>query len=74
MPVRAVTAVPLTQTQTQKLREKLEKLTGKTVELENRVDPECLGGVRLDYNGMRVDGTVQNRLDSIRGLLRNMVI
>lgn len=74
VPVRAVTAVPLTQVQTQKLREKLEKLTGKTVELENRVDPECLGGVRLDYNGMRVDGTVQNRLDSIRGLLRNMVI
>jgi len=72
--VQAVTAVPLTEAQHGRLAEKLAKLTGKTVELTNRVDPSVLGGVRLDYDGKRVDGTVQSRLDSIRDLLKNTVL
>ena len=74
LPVCAVTAVALDETQTAKLTAKLEKITGKTVELTNRTDPDCLGGVRLDYDGKRVDGTVQNRLDTIRSLLKNTVL
>lgn len=72
--VLAVTAVALTQTQSEKLCQKLEANTGKTVELRNRVDPACLGGVRLDYDGKRVDATVKNRLDSMRDLLNNTVL
>lgn len=74
LPVQAVTAVALTETQRERLAEKLAKLTGKTIELTNRVDPSVLGGVRLDYDGKRVDGTVQSRLDSIRDLLKNTVL
>ena len=74
LPVCAVTAVPLDKAQTVKLTAKLTKITGKTVELTNRIDPACLGGVRLDYDGKRVDGTVQSRLDAIRSLLKNTVL
>lgn len=74
LPVCAVTAIALDETQTAKLTAKLEKITGKTVELTNRIDPACLGGVRLDYDGKRVDGTVQSRLDAIRSLLKNTVL
>ena len=74
LPVRAVTAVPLSQEQSRKLTEKLQKLTGKTVALTNRVDPRCLGGVRLDYDGKQVDGTVLGRLDSIRDMLAKTVL
>ena len=74
LPVLAVTAVALTDTQKQKLTAKLESITGKSVELTNRVDPSVLGGVRLDYDGKRVDGTVKNRLDSIGSLLKNTVL
>ena len=74
LPVCAVTAVELTEDQTAKLKAKLEKITGKTVELVNRTDPTCLGGVRLDYDGRQVDGTIKNRLDSIHGLLKNTVL
>lgn len=74
LPVLAVTAVPLTEAQAKKLTDKLCSLTGKTVELECRVDPSVLGGVRLDYDGKRIDGTVKNRLDSIGSLLRNTVL
>lgn len=72
--VHAVTAVPLSGQQEDKLRMKLEKVTGKTVQLHTSVDAACLGGVRLDYDGKRVDGTVKNRLDSIGALLKNTVL
>ncbi len=74
LPVEAVTAVALTAEQSQKLTQKLQTLTGKTVKLRNSVDAECLGGVRLCYNGKQVDGTVKNRLDSIGELLKNTVL
>ncbi len=72
--VCAATAVPMTDDQTQRLQQKLEILTDKTVRLSNRVDPGVLGGVRLDYDGKRIDGTVKSRLDSIRKLLCDQVM
>lgn len=74
LPVTAVTAVPMTDAQQKRLKEKLEALTGKTVELHSRIDPSCLGGVRLDYDGKRVDDTVAHRLDAVRTLLKNTVL
>ena len=74
LPVRVVTAVALTAQQQKKLTDKLEQLTGKTVVLECRVDAAVRGGVRLDYDGKCVDGTVQNRLDAVRNLLKNTVL
>ena len=72
--VTAVTAVALSDAQTEKLTEKLAKITGKHIDLSNRIDPSCLGGVRLDYDGKRLDDTVSNRLDTIRDLLNNTVL
>ena len=73
LPVQAVTAVPLNPGQIEKLTEKMSAITGKTVLLTNVADPACLGGVRLDYDGKRVDGTVKNRLNSIAAVLKNTV-
>ena len=72
--VTAVTAVALTNAQSEKLCAKLAQTTGKTIDLINRVDPSCIGGVRLDYDGKRLDDTVSHRLDAIRGLLKNTVL
>lgn len=74
LPVKAVTAVALTDDQKTRLTGKLEKLTGKTIDLSCRVDPAVLGGVRLDYDGKRVDGTVQTRLDTVSKMLKNTVL
>ena len=74
LPVTAVTAVSLNAAQAQKLTDKLSRITGKQVKLLNRVDPEILGGVRLDYDGKQLDDTVSHRLDAIRSLLKNTVL
>ena len=72
--VRAVAAQPLTTEQLQNLTRKLVSVTGKKIQLECDVDPACMGGIRLDYDGKRVDGTVQNRLASIGKLLKNTML
>ena len=74
LPVTAITAVSLNPAQVEKLTAKLCQITGKQVKLHNRVDPEVLGGVRLDYDGKRLDDTVSHRLDAVRGLLKNTVL
>ena len=74
LPVKAVTAVPLTGEQSARLRERLEAMTGKRVELTGAVDPACLGGVRLDYDGKRLDDTLRHRLDAIRSALENTML
>lgn len=72
--VTAVTAVALTPVQEEKLTGKLSQITGKTIALHNRIDPAVLGGVRLDYDGQRLDDTVSHRLDAIRELLNKTVL
>ena len=74
LPVTAVTAVPLTGAQHDKLTGKLTQITGKAIELVNRVDPSCLGGMRLDYDGKQLDDTVAHRLEAVRSLLKNTVL
>jgi F-type H+-transporting ATPase subunit delta len=74
LPVTAITAVALTAQQSEKLTDKLSRTTGKQVKLLNKVDPTILGGVRLDYDGKRLDDTVSHRLDAIRTLLKDTVL
>ena len=74
LPVVAVTKLPLSDELRRKLADKLSEVTGKTVSLECRVDPECLGGVRLELDGIQVDGTIRHRLQEIRKLLKNTVL
>lgn len=74
LPVTAVTAVALSPEQAARLKEKLEKLTEKTVELTNRMDPNVLGGVRLDFDGKSIDDTLAHRLESVRNLLNNTIL
>jgi len=72
--VLAVSAVEMTGDQKRRLQQKLESVTGKTVQLETKVDPSCLGGVRLDYDGKRIDGTVKNRLETMAAQLNHATL
>lgn len=62
----AVSAVALSAAQAAQLRQKLEAATGKRIDLVTKVDPVVLGGIRLEMDGTLLDGTVQNRLASLR--------
>ncbi len=74
LPVTAVTAAPLSESQQTALSQKLAAVTGKTIQLQNRVDETVLGGIRLDYSGIRVDDTLAHRLEDIRAKLKETVL
>ena len=71
--VRVWSAIALNGSQKQRLTDKLTAITGKKIALLCRVDPQVLGGIRLSYDGLQVDGTVQGRLEALGKTLKNEV-
>ena len=72
--VRAVTAVAMDEALRARLQDRLAEITGKRIELSCRVDPGCLGGVRLEMDGKQIDGTVAQRLETLRRQLAQTVL
>lgn len=72
--VEAVTAVPLNEKQAKAITDKLSHNLCKTVILSNTVDSSILGGVKLRYSGVQLDGSVKTRLDKFEDALKNTVI
>lgn len=59
------TGAALTEDQKKRMAEKLSAMSGKTVQLIEKVDPKVIGGVLLEMNGKQYDNTVRHRLQSI---------
>jgi F-type H+-transporting ATPase subunit delta len=72
--VEAITAIPLTKKQSDAIVARLSASLGKTVIVSNTVDASCLGGMKLRYSGIQLDGTVKTRLDKFEEALKNTVI
>ena len=70
----ATSAVPLSPAMREKLTRKLAEATGKTVLLTCRTDPALLGGVRVEYAGHELDGTVRRRLDELGKQLEQLTL
>ena len=70
----AVSARPLSEKETDLIKEKLEKLSGKKVVLTKREDPTLLGGVLLTMEGRQYDGSVRRRLEKIEKSLSDSVL
>lgn len=72
--VTAVSAVALPAASQEKLRQRLAAMTGRTIDLTVKTDPTVLGGIRLDMDGTRLDGTVRRRLETIKGEINGATI
>jgi F-type H+-transporting ATPase subunit delta len=59
-------AIPLDDTQQERLAEALSSATGKQVELKVVVDPAVLGGLVATVGDTVIDGTVRHRLDQLK--------
>lgn len=61
-----VAAVPLTGAQRDRLSAILRRTYGRAIRLNVDLDPEVVGGLRVQVGGELVDGTVSTRLDEAR--------
>ena len=59
------TAVPLAEDKRQQLIDRLCSMTGRKIQLTEKIDPQVMGGVLLEMDGKRWDNTVRHRLQDI---------
>lgn len=64
-----VTAVPLPDARTAQLRDTLARVTGRTVTVTTRVDPEIVGGIVARVGGIVYDASVASQLARMRDKL-----
>ncbi len=62
-------AVPLKEAEAVALREKMEKRLGRQVTLQCAVDPDLIGGIRVEVDGRVIDGSIRNKLDEIKEVM-----
>jgi ATP synthase F1 delta subunit/ATP synthase F0 subunit b len=66
LPVTVTSAVELDEGVVDDIGKRIQEQTGRKVELSSNVDPDVLGGLRLQVGNMVLDGTVRNRLERLR--------
>jgi ATP synthase F1 delta subunit len=64
--VTLTSAIELDPEIARKVSEEIEKQTGRSVELTNRVDDSILGGLVLQVGNMVLDASIRNRLEKLR--------
>ena len=66
LPVTVTSAVELDEKLVEDIGERIGEQTGRKVELASSVDPDVLGGLRVQVGNMVLDATVRNRLEQLR--------
>jgi F-type H+-transporting ATPase subunit delta len=67
---KVTTAVPLTAAQTKGVAAALRQALGKDPEIETRVDPSILGGIRVQVGSRLFDASLRSKLDSLKFALK----
>ncbi len=61
-----ISAAPLSEEEKAKLLESLEKRSGRRVTADYRVDPALIGGLVVEMDGVRMDGSIRRKLRDVR--------
>jgi F-type H+-transporting ATPase subunit delta len=66
LPVTVTSAVELDAGLVEDIGRRIGEQTGRRVELSSEIDPDVLGGLKVQVGNMVLDATVRNRLEQIR--------
>ena len=66
LPVTITSAVELDKDTVKDLGKKIEEQTGQTIDLTADVDPDLIGGLRMQVGNMVYDATIRGRLEKLR--------
>jgi F-type H+-transporting ATPase subunit delta len=66
LPVTVTSAIELDDKLVKDIGKRIEEQTDRKVELSSNVDPDVLGGLKVQVGNMVLDGTVRNRLERLR--------
>jgi ATP synthase F1 delta subunit len=66
LPVEVTSAVELDDTLVRSIGDRIEKRTGRRIELTSRVDPDIIGGLVLRVGNKVLDASIHGRLERLR--------
>lgn len=64
-----ISAVELSEKQIAKIQQNIEDLTGKTLRLDKRIDPDIIGGFVVKVEDIIIDNSMRNQLGKLRDSL-----
>ncbi|HNR12922.1 MAG TPA: ATP synthase F1 subunit delta, partial [Thermodesulfobacteriota bacterium] len=67
---RVITAVPLSERDRDEVKQSLEQVTRKNVQLQTIVDPQIIGGVIAEVGDKIFDGSIRSQLHKLGETLR----
>lgn len=62
-------AIPLSDDEQEQLQRRLEAISGRTVLLTCAVDPQLIGGVTVEMDGVVFDGSLKHRLHDMKEVI-----
>ena len=71
--VTVVSAMPLSEQTAEKIRAKMASVTGKTVNMTLKTDPQVIGGVVISYGNTTIDGSVKARLEQLKNDIAGII-
>lgn len=66
----AISAAPLNDDQTRRLRGEIELHLGKAVNLNTRVDPDLLGGLVVKVGSKMIDSSLRTKLSRLKSVMK----
>jgi F-type H+-transporting ATPase subunit delta len=72
MTADVISAIPLTEAQTEELKASLKAKTGKDIDLKLTVDPAILGGLIVRIGSRMVDTSIRSKLNSLKFALKEV--
>lgn len=66
----AISAAPLNTDQTKRLRGEIERVVGKAVNLNVKVDPDLLGGMIVKVGSTMIDSSLKTKLNRLKSVMK----
>jgi len=71
---RVESVIPLEANEIEALEAKLSKVTGKTVTIDNVINPDIMGGLVVKVGDKVVDGSLKHKLENLKHELAEIII
>lgn len=71
--ITVTTSAPLSEEMKNNIAQKMSKVIGKTVTINERLDKTIIGGIIIDYGSRRYDGSVKARLNELSKELGSVI-
>jgi F-type H+-transporting ATPase subunit delta len=69
LPVEVTSAIELDEEVAREIAQRVERQTGRKVELTTRVDEDVLGGIVVRVRNVILDASIRNQLERLRRLV-----